>query len=196
MKSRYDIQYYLSESELLEINKQLKHFIKNEKIKPYAMYEKMWKVIFYGLGVFALVQFFGTIVFMLNIEPTDGAMLRVKNINIFSYVLLVVLLLGIAALSKLEQLSLKNNKMAEIDGNGYEQHIKINRCFIENVKSFRHIKVFWSFIDSVYENGDFIFMRTLDNEYIVLPSRALNSSTEFKELFQFISKQIENNKSK
>jgi hypothetical protein len=191
MKSRYDIHYSLSALELSAITKSLKEYRKIETMKPYGTLIKMWKICFIGAGIAVFLLFLTAITLNLKVNDVSDTIIRLKNMNIYAFILLAASLAGVGVMGKLEHFVMKKNEKKEHKNQEYIRHVKINRHYIENIQGVGSVKTFWSFIKRVYINKEFMFIQTNDNEYIVFPSRSLASEEEFQQLFVFIREQID-----
>lgn len=193
MKSRYDIHYSLSVLELSRITKSINESRKIEAVKPYRMFINMRKLYFATAGIAIFLLFLSAVTLIFKTDnDVNNVITRLRNANIFSFILLGASLAMLSITEKLEQFFMKKNEGKEQNSQENIRHLKINRYYLEEIGKFGSSKIFWSFIKRAYINKEFMFIQTYDNTYLVFPARALTSEEEFQQLFIFITGQIHN----
>lgn len=185
MKNRFYLKYSLSVNELKKLHKKMK-LRERKYIKGYGFLSNLLilLLVLSGLSVFFLIL--NAINIYLNNDVVSDELQRLKDLNLYTLIILASFLVMLVIFSSLDEYLTKKNEKREIEGIGHNFDLRINRKFIEQRDENVSYKTYWPAVIDTFVYKKYIFIDLERHNYIIIPIRAVGTIEEFNQLFEFI----------
>lgn len=192
-KNRFILNYSLSVLERNKATKLIKEYKKLEFTKPYEiLYEmSMLSIYFLGLAFLLSIVYLALFVFHTdNMESLPEATTRLIKTGLISSTLVILCILLFLIKTKLETFIINKRDPIEKESKELSLNLRINRLYIEQIRTNGSYKVYWSFIKKAYKKREFIFIQTQENDHIVIPIRVFITAEEFAIFYSFVQERM------